>query len=121
MNKFVIIPLLAAVFALSGCQTVSTTNTALAGVTQSEQFEKVCRVIPLAKTAFNIITTQVDVSDSVRRKVNTAYLSAVAVCNDRPENIGEALVTVAGLYRTILDSSEAVSDDVVTLVNNEGV
>lgn len=118
MYMLVKMPLVAATAVLAGCASVTSTNTAISNVTQSEQFEKVCRVIPLAKTAFNIITTQVNVKEDIRRKVNTAYTSAVVICRDKPENINEALMTVAELYRTILNTSEAVSTNVATELKN---
>lgn len=94
---------------LSGCTTISTVNVGIKNASESAQLDKVCKLRPIAVAAFDLLRSQVEISDAIVSKVYLASAAIKTVCTDRPEDIGQALVTVTRLYGDILASQTTVS------------
>lgn len=96
----------AAALALSGCATTGFDNTVRDNLPQA------CNLLQSVHAAFTVIAATGDLSPSLVRKENAAYLGVSVFCDD-PSRVtaGNALVLVAGAYAIItvaLRDAEAV-------------
>lgn len=113
-----ILLLTAAVALLSACNTIANTNVVIKNASESSQMDKVCRLRPIAVAGFDLLRSQVEISDAVVSKVYATSAAIKTICTDRPENIGEALVTVTKLYGDLLAAQTNVSTVVAEKLEN---
>ena len=97
---------LAAALSVSACATTGFDNTV------RDNLPKACALLQSVHAAFTVIAATGDLSPSLVRKENAAYLGVSVFC-DNPSQVttGNALVLVAGAYAIIvvaLRDAEAV-------------
>lgn len=97
---------------LTGCTTVEKIDVNIKDASESKQLDIICKARPIAVTVFDVMRAQVEIDDSVTSKVYQASGAIQTICNNKPKNIGEALVTATKLYNEILNSQSGVASAV---------
>lgn len=101
--------ILAAALTVGGCTTITKTNVAIKNASESAQLDKVCKLRPIAVAGFDLLRSQVEISDSVVSKVYATSAGIKTICDNRPTDIGGALATATKLYGELLASQASVS------------
>lgn len=105
---------LMAVFLVS-CQSskiisgINTANVAIKNSSESAQLRKLCKLRPAAVAGFDLLRSQMEISDAVVSAVYTASDKVRAYCANPPSNLGDALKLVTQEYNKILDYQGAVA------------
>ncbi len=94
---------------LVGCTGIGKVNVTIENASKSQQFAKICKARPIAIALFDVMRSQVEISDTIVAKVYQASATIKTTCDSKPTNIGEALVLVTQLYNDILASQSSVA------------
>lgn len=97
--------------ALGGCtlSSINTANVAIKNASESAQFKKICRLRPIAVAGFDLIRSQVEISDAIVAKVYGWSAELKGLCDNPPTDIIAALRTGTGIYNNILNSQAGVA------------
>lgn len=94
-------------FVLAAC---SQTDSAISKVSNSQQLDRICRSAPQVHLAFVALAAVTNVKQDILDKENTAYSIVLNVCQNRPQNVEEALQEVIKAYQTILETQKVIVD-----------
>src|SRR5690606_12711458 len=97
----IIVAMLFAALTLTGCATL---NSGLQKTSESQQLETLCNVAPGLHLAFFAFAAQGVVSQTVQKREYEAWLVLRQICDDRPANVNEALLTALSAYQHILNA-----------------
>lgn len=103
---------LAATLALGGCTTINAVtagNVAIKNASESAQFKKVCRLRPIAVAGFDLLRSQVEISDAIVAKVYGFSAELKGLCDNPPTNMIAALKQGTEIYNRILDYQAGVA------------
>lgn len=113
--KYLILMAIGCMLIISGCTTskvisgLNTANVAIKNSSESAQLRKVCKLRPIAVAGFDLLRSQMDISDQIVAYVYEASDKIRAYCANPPTNIGEALKIVTSEYNKILDYQSATA------------
>lgn len=94
---------------LTGCTTAGKVNVQIENASESKQFAYMCRARPIAVSVFDILRSQVEITDSTVANVYRASNEMRKICNDPPKDIVGALILVTKLYTSIVESQTGVA------------
>lgn len=102
---------LLATLTLGGCTltAVSTANVAIKNASESAQFKKVCRLRPIAVAGFDLLRSQVEISDAIVAKVYAYSAELKGLCDSPPTDIIAALKRGTEIYNNILSNQAGVA------------
>lgn len=106
--------------ALAGCtlSKIDTANVAIKNASESAQFKKVCRLRPIAVAGFDLLRSQVEISDAIVAKVYGWSSELKSLCDNPPTSIVTALVKGTEIYNNILNSQAGVATAVAVKMEN---
>lgn len=109
----------ASLLILSACTTAGSINAGIENLTESEQFNKLCRIRAFAMATFELLRVDVQISDAITAKVYAASASMKSVCDSKPTNIIEALAELQRQYVIITTVSAQIGNSTVVAIKAE--
>lgn len=94
---------------LTGCAATSKVNVQIENASESKQFAYICKARPIAVSVFDILRSQVEITDGTVSKVYLASNELRKICDNPPKDIVDALVTATKLYSSIVESQAGVA------------
>jgi len=107
MSRFTSTILLSIV--LAGCQSIDKSNVVIKNASESKQLDIICKARPIAVAVFDVMRSQAEISDNTVAHVYQASSGIKTICENRPKNLTQALLTATKLYSDILNSQSGVA------------